>query len=648
MYTIFIMNSDYEIVQYHHGLNARILVHGINHYKLHWHREIELILVLKGDICLTLNGRKNLLAEDDVAVINSEDIHSTMGNGDNCIAVIQINPDFCAKIFPALGRQDFLWNIPATAHADVVRQMRFLIAFMIEEYRKTAPGYQLSIEGLLNNLTSLLVRHVPMTAKPDTGGFSAADQFTKERIKRIIDYVHEHYAEKISLPELADNIAYVSTYYLSHFFKEKIGISFLEYLTNVRLKNAVHLLYTTRAKVSDIAMDCGFGSIKAFNTAFKKQYAASPNELRRQQDFLTQINERSEYLSFDTLYVMQKLQTYLSQTPAPGIAGREETAPVHQALGGEQPCPVIAVMNDAARKPFLFSRWQRLASVGRAYDLLREDLRAQVREAACELGVRHLRFHGIFSDEMRVVSKDARGKLLFCWDYVDHVFDFLVAAGVSPLVDCTFMPAALKSSDHAIFWYKGNVSPPADIKDWARLIRVFAAHCIERYGARTVRDWYFEVWNEPDLFWTARIQDYFPFFEATVNALRQVDPLLRIAGPSALQPMETSEEWLDEFFDYVNSRALPLDCFTFHLYGESNFGGGGGKKKPLPPRRWAAKIIFPKLSLCTGKKCAVLNSRLRRYLLRNLIFPPSTEIIFWTPCLPPVLRSIIICKTVVN
>ncbi|MHB9293504.1 hypothetical protein Holit_02629 [Hollandina sp. SP2] len=70
------MNPDYEIVQYKHGLNARILVHGSNQYKLHWHKELELILVIKGSIFVTLNGQKHRLEEDDLFLINSEEIHS--------------------------------------------------------------------------------------------------------------------------------------------------------------------------------------------------------------------------------------------------------------------------------------------------------------------------------------------------------------------------------------------------------------------------------------------------------------------------------------------------------------------------------------------------------------------------------------------
>jgi xylan 1,4-beta-xylosidase len=586
------MNPDYEIVQYTHGLNARILVHGINQYKLHWHKEIELLLVLKGSIFVTLNGQKHRLAEDDLFLINSEEIHGTLGNGENILAVLQIKPDFYAQILPDLTGGNFEWKTgtPSEQPADslFLRAMRFYIALMVEEYRKTEPGYELAIEGLLNSLVSLMMRNLPVRKKPDPEGPSGEDQATRDRIKRITGYIQEHYAEKIRLTDLANSAAYINPYYLSHFFKEKIGVSFLEYLNFVRLKNAAEYLSGKQAKITDIALECGFGSVKAFNGAFKKQYGVTPRVYRKSWDFYGVVTDMPGYTNFDSHFVVQKIQKYiqnfvtvrdnaqnmragafLASTPA-GIAPAPEAAlPVEEIS--------VAVLANPARggggvdSSPLFPRWRRLAAVGRAYDLLRADLQEQVREAARELGVTHLRFHGIFSDEMKVVNRDRKGKLGFCWVQTDAVLDFLAGAEITPVMDCTFMPDALKSNNKTIFWYKGNISPPRNLPEWAMLVHSFALHCIERYGREEVRKWYFEVWNEPEMLWTGTAMNYYQLYKTTAEALRKADPELKIAGPSALQPLIGTADWINGFVDYINSQNLPLDCFTFHIYGEQQF-----------------------------------------------------------------------------
>ncbi len=80
---------------------------------------------------------------------------------------------------------------------------------------------------------------------------------------------------------------------------------------------------------------------------------------------------------------------------------------------------------------------------------------------------------------------------------------FLLSVGVKPFVELGFMPEALASGHKTVFHYRGNVTPPKDYKKWATLIRKLVAHWVDRYGIGEVRQWFFEVWNEPNLkaFW---------------------------------------------------------------------------------------------------------------------------------------------------
>ncbi|MDR3174633.1 MAG: helix-turn-helix domain-containing protein, partial [Treponema sp.] len=558
------MKADYEIVRYKHGLNARILMHGINQYKLHWHREIEILLVLKGQVTIAAEGKLYELAEDDLLLINSGEPHSTIGGKDNVVAVLQISPDFCGKTFPGLEQYVFAWPQDKRANSEsLLKHIRFFIALVIDEYRRSERGYELAIDGILNALMSLILRNVP--ARHLSAILADQQDKDKSRIRKLTEYIQTHCAEEITLRQLAAE-AYLSPYYLSHFFKKKMGITFQDYLTLARLQSAVNFLSQTDKRITEIAMLCGFPSIRSFNTAFKKQYGTTPREYRRQEDFFSAMREKTAYLEYDSVQALEKLRQYREFT----LSELEfYQSPLLLASPVSTETAVNADLGKAG-KP-LFPNWKQLAAVGRAYDCLRGDMQAQIARAARELGTEHLRFHGIFNDEMRVVSRDAEGKLRFRWNYVDKIFDFLTGLGIRPLADLTFVPGAMKSRDKTRFWYRGNYAPPRDWDEWFNLIYCFALHCLDRYGAEEVRNWYFEIWNEPDLMWGGTAQDYYRFYQVSAEALLRADPALRIAGASVCSPWLESSLWLDGFVDFINTRDPPLHCFTFHFYGEQDF-----------------------------------------------------------------------------
>ena len=436
------MDSNYEIVRYRQGLNARILIHSIGRFKLHWHTEIEILLVLKGRVTLNIGGRRCELGEDDLYLVNSGELHSTAGNGENIVAAIQINPEFCQKYFTGFEKIVFAWPVSAAdaAKPQFFPAMRTLIARIMEEYRVHEDGYKLAIEGLLNELLVLLLRNVPHGQQDETRNLGSGRDVS--RLQRITEFIQTHYMEKITLGQLAQ-MEYLSVYYLSHFFKEKLGVTFQEYLTYVRLQKAISQLSQPGSRINDIALDCGFASAKAFNKAFREIYNATPGEYRRQELPLSQDEDAPFYLEFDTIQALARLQSYLLQPP---VAAAPPPVSQGQALFAKKGVP----------EGTLFNAWKRLGSVGRAYDCLRADLQAQLHRAVRELGLQYLRFHGIFSDEMRVVERDSAGKLHFCWQYTDKVLDALLSMGLRPIPDLTFMPEAMKSSESTIFWYKGN------------------------------------------------------------------------------------------------------------------------------------------------------------------------------------------------
>jgi xylan 1,4-beta-xylosidase len=204
-------------------------------------------------------------------------------------------------------------------------------------------------------------------------------------------------------------------------------------------------------------------------------------------------------------------------------------------------------------------------SVGSDYPgtLVRPDAEAQLKTTVDELGFRYLRFHAIFHDVLGTV-KLVNGTPSYDWSGIDKLYDALLARHVRPFVELGFTPDALKTSKNSIFWWHGNTSHPRPDM-WANLVDAFVRHLEARYGRAEVRNWYFEVWNEPNLdgFWEKADQAaYFSLYDLTARTLKAVDPKLRVGGPST-----AGAAWVPEFLDHVAASGAPVDFVTTHSYG---------------------------------------------------------------------------------
>lgn len=216
--------------------------------------------------------------------------------------------------------------------------------------------------------------------------------------------------------------------------------------------------------------------------------------------------------------------------------------------------------------------WEMSVGSCHAALALREDYRRQLREVHRRLGFQYLRFHGLFCDDMNVLSRSLfSSEYLLSFVNIDSIYDFLLSIGMKPFVELGFMPECLKSGNETIFHYKANITPPNDPDRWVWLIKEFISHLIERYGRDEVRTWYFEVWNEPNLdgenglaggrFWSGNMQDYYELYRITAKAVKEVDPLLRVGGPAT-----SNNAHIPDMIAFCKKNGLPLDFVSTHHY----------------------------------------------------------------------------------
>jgi len=253
---------------------------------------------------------------------------------------------------------------------------------------------------------------------------------------------------------------------------------------------------------------------------------------------------------------------------------------------GEQ---VIAIDTRSASRPFPHF-WEQMIGSGRAILSLRESYRNDLRQVKGITGLGYVRFHGIFDDEVGVYERDANGKVSYNFSYVDEIYDGLLANGVRPFVEISFMPKQLAANPtpHP-FWYKPFPSPPNDVAAWSEMIAAFTQHLIARYGADEVAKWYFEVWNEPNIdFWNGEPKEetYYALYDATVRAIKKVDPDLRVGGPATAQAA-----WVDRFIQHCQKGNIPFDFVSTHIYGNEDPMNVFGNSTAVPRKSMVAAAI---------------------------------------------------------
>ncbi|WP_372807729.1 GH39 family glycosyl hydrolase [Pontiella sp.] len=239
--------------------------------------------------------------------------------------------------------------------------------------------------------------------------------------------------------------------------------------------------------------------------------------------------------------------------------------------------------------------WSPCVGAGRAAEALRAGWMEQLALVHRECGFERVRFHGLFHDDMFVYRQNADGSVTYNFQYVDEIFDRLLDLGVRPFIELGFCPGDLARPSETVFWWKGHSAPPTDFGKWGELVRRFAEHVVARYGIDEVANWYFEVWNEPNLepFWHGTKSEYFKLYQVSAEVIKAVDPRLKVGGPSTsnfvpdgrfdgetenlsehktvtaakdLDALEWKPVWLDDFLAFCAENHLPVDFVSVHPY----------------------------------------------------------------------------------
>ncbi len=230
--------------------------------------------------------------------------------------------------------------------------------------------------------------------------------------------------------------------------------------------------------------------------------------------------------------------------------------------------------------------WQFGVGNDHAFQMHRTDVCEHAKFVHDELGIKYIRFHGIFDDDMLCYQRLSDYKPFAAVPHSKQikeinfkqtalVYDNVLACGLKPFIELSFMPSALASGKKTGIRYLNNITQPKSLEKWAEFIKRFITFLLDRYGKEEVESWYFEVWNEPDLaiFFKGKQKDYFKLYEVTAKAVKSVDNKLRVGGPSSSACL-----WIKDFTDYCKQNNVPYDFVSTHHYPGDAFGNSFSMK----------------------------------------------------------------------
>ena len=237
-------------------------------HALHFHKNYEIIYVIKGKALCNVNGKNKMIEADEFAFCFPNEIHSIKSIGEAKIWLGEFSADLIkefAKCQKGKTGTDFCFRC-----SDPI--LKYLKEYLIKE---EALDDAFLIKSCLYALCSEYLRQISL---------EESDSKQLSLMRSVLEYIDKSYKRNISLADLAESLGY-DYFYFSKMFGKLFSMSFNEYLNIYRFNEACRMLTESDMTITSIAKESGFQSIRSFNNTFKKLAGVSPCEYRESYSF---------------------------------------------------------------------------------------------------------------------------------------------------------------------------------------------------------------------------------------------------------------------------------------------------------------------------------------------------------------------------
>lgn len=526
--------------------------------ELQWSQDMMIGIILKGNLTLNYGSHIRSFNEHDIFFFLPFQTFSVItASEDAKILILSVDTGFLKKLVPDFSLLTLQQHhLGRDLRNETYYQLCYNFSNIIFNNLKQDTCSRFKMLNAITNMLTIILENYGVKSEE-----TSQHHYATDRIMDILNYINEHYAEKITVNDISSHLG-IHPQYFSSFFSKHFHSSFVEYLTAFRINASLNRLIYSNDSILDIALANGFSNHKTYAAAFRKLYQMSPTDYRKNHQHFTS-DEFDKNIESDTendynmfSYFRQFLLT-------------DNSAQLHR--NRIQRKQLLSFEPEKLLPGAQIKEQEHFYTIGRAFACLRNDLQMQIIQAQKDLHIEHFRVRDIFSDSLYIYYETETKEPLFHWQALDTVFDFILSTGAKPFPEIGYMPEKLASKkQYAGLQFHPNISSPKSMEKWQALIRSFLLHYIQRYGCEEVTSWYFDFWTSPDLelkmsYWNDSMEDFFEFYRATYEVFQEVNPDLKLGTPNF--STISGFPWYEAFFQYCHDHQINPAYISMHAYG---------------------------------------------------------------------------------
>lgn len=469
--------------------------------QVHYHQHIELFYLLKGKIEIRIDDQVYALEKGDFLIINANKRHYFQNATNILGARFEINFRILSEIMGTM--QLFFWCNTVVDKNNAYDKCRQLMDRILEHYYEKDNSNALFLNSLYYQLLSELTSNFLVRA--DDRRLDIKDSSDRVRIRQIQNYIQSNYQNQISLNDLADRL-FLSNAYLSKYIKKCMGMTFMEYLNNIRLFHAIDELLYTEKNLTRIALDNGFPTSASFTKVFRAAYHEAPSEYRKRmksQLGFEQADETASLKSEETIMEFLKLKENSDLPEAGSIILRTVDAREFKKRA--------EIKNSAL-------------NVGNVFMFLQSEVQKQMLEIKRKTGVKYIRVWNALS---RKDSFDEKGKCNF--HKLDLALDFLVENQMVPYIEIGNKPSLIMATPEQVV-KKYDQQEIFTLEQFKKVVRKLCLHLVNRYGVEEIEKWYFEFWDDPRLEMEKKDGLYYQYFDILYCIMKEISEEIKVGG----------------------------------------------------------------------------------------------------------------------
>lgn len=245
----------------------------------HWHKAVELLLFVKGKVTCNFENAKRHFKAGDMYIINSHEVHETKCTRNAVYLCVHIDPNMMCHFVPTFDQMRFnlAFDPEDQARAMAYEQLRSHMNEILRQTEENQLASKLERQARLYAVAALLVRHFSQPLAVEETKLQRSDM---TRLEPLLEYIQLHHGEELPLDEASDFMG-LNKEYFCRLFKKNMGVSYLQYVYQVRTTAVCRELETTEDPIGEIAERHGFRDPKMLNQYFREIYGCTPSEKRK-------------------------------------------------------------------------------------------------------------------------------------------------------------------------------------------------------------------------------------------------------------------------------------------------------------------------------------------------------------------------------